>query len=93
MKTETVTRYETNLDDLSFGYWYKEGSMDDGDFIDLEDPSEEDIRKAASYLKCSTELIDSLVMFAEDVKEHIKIDMIDIWQRLDKLEEMVKRLC
>lgn len=86
MRTVKSVSYDTNLDDLCFGYWYKENKEDEGGFVDLQNASEEDVKEAAEYLKCSPELVEALIMFAGDVQDNIRPDLIDIWKRLDSIE-------
>lgn len=94
MKTYVTTNYDTHLDDLRFGYWeYPENEqIEDGRYVRLDDGAKPaDTQKAAKYLEVSPKMIDALVMFAGDVQEKVRADMIDIWQRLDKIEQRLNR--
>ena len=75
---ETKTTIETNLELLRLYVSNKEETLD------VEELEEKD---AVKLLKCSAELIDSLLMLVSDIKAHIGDDLQDIWIRLDKLEQ------
>lgn len=90
MKTQVAISYQTNLDDLCFGYWEPVGDFD-GKVTYLKEETPEAVEKAAKYLECSPKLVDALVMLASDVQEKVRNDMIDIWRRLDKIEQELNR--
>lgn len=91
MQTKVTTAYKTNLDDLCFGYWEPLGD-NDGQVIYLKDDSKpEDIQKAAEYLGVSPKLIDALMMFSGDIRDDLRVDLVDIWKRLDKVEQKLSQ--
>ena len=77
----TVTRVESNIEDLSFGYWVPDETGEDGDWVTVTTPSE--VIAAAEFLGCSERLVDALVQLAEAIKEALSVDLADIWNKLE----------
>ena len=79
METVRSSKVICEMDDLDFGFW-----DDDSDtFVRLEtDPA-----AVQKHLKLSDEVMSSITMFVADIKELIGNDIVEIWERLDYVEE------
>ena len=83
MKTRVQTTVESETRKVEFGYWVQED--DEGEFFPLQ--NENDYRQAVGYLGCSTELLDMMSVLHDSVLDAIGVDLVDIWERLDKMEQ------
>ena len=83
MKTQVMVKVTSSVQDLEFGIWDTEGD----EFISLHGMDTDETTRMAERLGCSTALIDALVMFTEAISDLVGIDLVDIWKRLDKLEQ------
>ena len=79
MRTTVITKIETKLDDLEFGYWDEEAQT----FVGVERNHQE----VQDKFNLSDDAISSLTMFLADVKELIASDLADIWERLDEIDK------
>lgn len=79
MKTMVKTTIESNIQKLKFGIWNEELE----EFIPLDALNEQE---ASELLKAEGALVQTLVMFAEDLRMNLHQDLSDIWSRLDKME-------
>jgi hypothetical protein len=85
METKVITKIISDIEDLKFGFWDEKKEL----FIELDPENLVSISKA---LDCSTELVTSLGVFSESLKELVKSDLVDIWKRLSEIDRKVKRL-
>ena len=79
MKTVTETKIKAHLDELEFGFWDKGAE----EFIPI---TIHDYSKAAQHFKCSEELVQSIFIFADFLRDYLKEDLTDIWKRLNEIE-------
>ena len=86
MRTQTTVKVESATQDLEFGIWSTEDG-EDGEFVSLHGMDADEAARMAEKLGCSMALIDALVMFAETITDLVGNDLVDIWKRLDKIEQ------
>lgn len=83
---KTVIKYETRVDDITFGYFDEKR---DGEFITLD--SEEEIKAFTKRKNWQTELISLIDSMKNHMKDCIRDDLVDLQQRLDKLERKLEK--
>ena len=85
MKTKTITKIISNIEDQRFGFW-DEGKEE---FTELNSKTLDELSKK---MNCGTKLLVSLDIFTEGIKELVRSDLTDIWKRIDFLERKVNLL-
>lgn len=86
MKTEIYVTMTTQTQETIFGYWDTETE----DFVPIEaEASEEELAEFAEWLKTSPRLLEAIVMTIDNFKTNVSGDLLDIWERLDRLEKKV----
>ena len=83
MKTTIHIEIDVETRKAEFGYWIQDG--EDGEFIPIN--SEMDFQNAAEHLRCSRELLDMMVLLHASALDAVTVDLMDIWRRLDKIEQ------
>lgn len=81
MKTVITKTIDANIQSLTFGYWDNETE----EFVPVDESTK--IEVVAAYLGCTKELVYALWTFAEGIRDLLVDDLVDIWQRLDRIEE------
>lgn len=89
MRTEIKKAIITHTQGLKFGYWDERREEFIPINLALDDLEKE---KVAKVLKTSTELLEALITTFGDYTDTITVDLLDIWQRLDVLDERLDKL-
>lgn len=84
MKTKVTTKIETAIEDWQFGWWNSEEEA----FVPLVD-TEEGKREAAAAINVPEKLIEALLISMEDLQDLIRSDLMDIWIRIDNIEQQI----
>ena len=74
---KTTTRVICDIDSLVLGWWDEEKD----EFIPIL--SQDEVQAASAILGCSEEMLDTLIMLTDSIKEVVGSDLRDIWKRLD----------
>ena len=76
----TVKKFETNIDDLQFGYW----DVESEEFVPINSMSDAELNQAARLLGCTSLLLDALMIFSANISESVSGDLEDIWRMVDR---------
>lgn len=75
---KTVTKVSADVDGLLFGYWDTVTAQ----FIPVDAQQEDELKRAASDLQCSEELLDALATFAANISQMVGDDLRSIWRQV-----------
>jgi len=81
---KTVKSIENHLDDIQFGWWDPEKE----EFYPIELAEDEEGQKLLKREDVIERFLDSMILFTNDLKENIGRDLKDIWERLDRIENL-----
>jgi len=81
MKTKKSVRITATTDDLSFGYY----CAAEDKWVEVDAGSQTSIDDAAEALRCPSELVEAIALFADDISQKVGGDLRDIWLRLDSM--------
>ena len=78
-------KIEAYIDDVIYGWWDPDGE----EFVEIE--TDEDIPELTNRADAMELLVHSVLFLCNEIKSHMKNDLCDIWERIDRLEEKINK--